>query len=35
VLKDMGYKGDISVEASANDLEKDSYAAVEAIKPLL
>ena len=35
VLKDMGYKGDISVEASAKDLEKDSYAAAEAIKPLL
>jgi len=35
VLKEMGYKGDISVEAACTDLEKDSLAAVAAIKPLL
>lgn len=35
VLKEMNYSGDISVEASFTDLEKDGRAAVAAIKPLL
>ena len=35
VLKDMGYKGDISVEAGCKDMEKDGIAAFNCIKPLL
>ena len=35
VLKEMDYKGDISVEAGCSDMEKDGLAAVACIKPLL
>ncbi len=35
LLKEMNYKGDISVEAGTQDMEKDGLAAVAAIKPLL
>lgn len=35
VLKEMGYKGDVSVEAGFTDLEKDGLAAVACLKPLL
>lgn len=35
LLKDMGYKGDVSVEASTSDIEKDGVAAVSAVKHLL
>lgn len=35
ILKEMNYKGDISVEAGTKDMEKDGLAAVACIKPLL
>jgi len=35
VLKAMNYQGDVSVEASVTDLEKDSIAAVACLKPLM
>jgi len=35
ILKEMGYKGDVSVEAGPKDFEKDSIAAVSLLKPMM
>lgn len=35
VLKNMGYKGDVSIEAGFSDLEKDAVEAAACLRPLL